>query len=905
MADTNVPIYKVTLAKENKEENNRVEHLYPKSSSDIIDHQIKDTDEHTTVKKMLDDLGYAVEHISIPEIPEIPEFDSYINTKFAHINIPETNESNNITVKIAGGSLKQDSYIYIVFKIDNLLYDDTASRCNGTLELKLNYTNTDDAYEMEYSFVFTHIDGNLPYEYFYLKINDDGTWSLYYDKKANSPLEEYDIIVTSETSNEKTNLSKYDFCSPVEVVGNEDSNYIKAALHCIPSYRTPYASRDEYVNNTGYYSAVIGYDNKATGKFSTIIGYNNDSNNNYSLTLGSSNRNYQLNSFVAGDSNHVKRTYGYSGYVEEVGNSIALGQYNVIECHKSYVLGEQNKISTNDYSSYNPPISDQRVYSFGYSNTSTGSFDYIVGGFNVIDRGTHSVALGEYNYISGVSSIAIGATTGYGSNGENIQNTVIGNYTTVVGSNNDITGDSCTVLGAYNTTSNITHAIIVGERNMLLTKDTTYNTTLTSTHVFGSNNSVYKNSLALGRFNDASGEFSICIGLGVGAVAGYPKSQILDRAEFKNTSSGDMSILIGHACSSEGNESITLGHGCKTSTNAHYSISIGNYAINELPYSIAIGSTSTVQKTDDGTDKRCAISIGYNTYSSASNAISIGRSCSSVSEGAIAIGTNNYNRSVGSVMCGIGAKSTNERLTTLDNTIGDVLVIGNGRYTESLLGYITDIDIDDMYSNAFRVNNSSGAFVNGAYNTSGADYAEFVKEWYDGNPNNEDRVGYMVTIKNGKLYKANEGDYIIGITSGNPGVVGNSDECYYWKYEKDKFNRIIIEDKKIKVPMTDKDGNAILDMDNRPIMTTITARQKKLNPNYDPDQSYIERAKRPEWDYVGMRGIVPCRDDGTCEEGGFCKCGIDGMATKADTRGFDTYYVIERIDEETISVEVR
>ena len=54
-----------------------------------------------------------------------------------------------------------------------------------------------------------------------------------------------------------------------------------------------------------------------------------------------------------------------------------------------------------------------------------------------------------------------------------------------------------------------------------------------------------------------------------------------------------------------------------------------------------------------------------------------------------------------------------------------------------------------------------------------------------------------------------------------------------------------------------------------------------------------------------MRGIVPCRDDGTCEVGGFCKCGQDGIATKADARGFDTYYVLKRIDKETISVEVR
>ena len=94
-------------------------------------------------------------------------------------------------------------------------------------------------------------------------------------------------------------------------------------------------------------------------------------------------------------------------------------------------------------------------------------------------------------------------------------------------------------------------------------------------------------------------------------------------------------------------------------------------------------------------------------------------------------------------------------------------------------------------------------------------------------------------------------------------------------------------------------------MDDEPIMETIKVNQRKQSSDYDASKEYIERAKRPEWDYVGMRGIVPCRDDGTCVVRGFCKCGQNGIATKAETRGFDTYYVIERIDEGTISVEVR
>ena len=81
----------------------------------------------------------------------------------------------------------------------------------------------------------------------------------------------------------------------------------------------------------------------------------------------------------------------------------------------------------------------------------------------------------------------------------------------------------------------------------------------------------------------------------------------------------------------------------------------------------------------------------------------------------------------------------------------------------------------------------------------------------------------------------------------------------------------------------------------------------KLADNYDASNqnNYVERKNRPEWAYVGMIGVLPVRDDGTCEAGGFCKCGLDGIATKAETRGFDTFFVIERINESVISVEMR
>lgn len=81
----------------------------------------------------------------------------------------------------------------------------------------------------------------------------------------------------------------------------------------------------------------------------------------------------------------------------------------------------------------------------------------------------------------------------------------------------------------------------------------------------------------------------------------------------------------------------------------------------------------------------------------------------------------------------------------------------------------------------------------------------------------------------------------------------------------------------------------------------------KPDPDYDPSKqdSYIERKDRPEWDYVGMLGVLPIRDDGTCVEGGYCKCGEGGIATLASERGFDTYMVIERVNDSVVKVVLK
>jgi hypothetical protein len=126
------------------------------------------------------------------------------------------------------------------------------------------------------------------------------------------------------------------------------------------------------------------------------------------------------------------------------------------------------------------------------------------------------------------------------------------------------------------------------------------------------------------------------------------------------------------------------------------------------------------------------------------------------------------------------------------------------------------------------------AYADGSWNGGGADYAEYF-EWADGNTANEDRRGFSVVLVNNKLRKATADDdagSIIGVVSGNPSVVGDTDmDAWKHKYLRDDYGTY----------QRNENGERI------------------LNPDYDPDQEYTSREDRPEWDTVGLMGKLRIR----------------------------------------------
>lgn len=169
-------------------------------------------------------------------------------------------------------------------------------------------------------------------------------------------------------------------------------------------------------------------------------------------------------------------------------------------------------------------------------------------------------------------------------------------------------------------------------------------------------------------------------------------------------------------------------------------------------------------------------------------------------------------------------------------------------------------------------------------------------EWKDGNPNNEDRVGYIVTLDGDKIVKADSGDDILGICSGTAMVLGDSAEWNWNKrYLTDDFGRIIYQDYDVEhEEVKDENTGKVIEE-----AWTEHIHAPKQNPAYDPSKAYTKRSERPEWQIVGMMGKLYVRDDGSCVVNGYADV-KDGIATKAS--GKTNMRVMERVTDNIVRV---
>ena len=226
------------------------------------------------------------------------------------------------------------------------------------------------------------------------------------------------------------------------------------------------------------------------------------------------------------------------------------------------------------------------------------------------------------------------------------------------------------------------------------------------------------------------------------------------------------------------------------------------------------------------------------------------------------------------------------------NTTGTAFVIGNGTGSSAL-------------SNAFSVQFDGTVKAKSTITASTtADYAEFF-EWLDKNPNEEDRVGHFVTLDGNKIKIAtSEDDYILGIVSGEPFVLGNGD-CDTWNgmYLHDEFRRTIYEPAPKMIEILDNEGNPTGEYEE--VKGEFEGTRPKLNPEYDPTKQYISRFDRAEWSPVGMLGMLAVLHDGTAEVNGYVTVNNEGIATKCTRDTRNSYRVIKKVSDKVVEVIFR
>ena len=227
-----------------------------------------------------------------------------------------------------------------------------------------------------------------------------------------------------------------------------------------------------------------------------------------------------------------------------------------------------------------------------------------------------------------------------------------------------------------------------------------------------------------------------------------------------------------------------------------------------------------------------------------------------------------------------------------NNTIGTAFVIGNGTKSTAL-------------SNAFSVQFDGTVKAKSTITASTtADYAEFF-EWLDKNPNEEDRVGHFVTLDGDKIKIAtSEDDYILGIVSGEPFVLGNGD-CDTWNgmYLHDEFRRTMYEPAPKIIEILDNEGNPTGEY--KEVEGEYEGTRPILNPDYDPTQEYISRFDRVEWSPIGMLGVLAVLHDGTAEVNGYVTVNNEGIATKCTRDIRNSYRVIKKVSDKVVEVIFR
>lgn len=530
----------------------------------------------------------------------------------------------------------------------------------------------------------------------------------------------------------------------------------------------------------------------------------------------------------------------------------------------------------------------KRSHSEGRGNLSAGAYAHTEGNMNIAGYAAHAEghlaqALGDYSHAEGRESVA----TGQAAHVEGTYNQALGDFSHAEGRFTIATGMYAHTEGyeskavgmgshaeGYSTEANKDYAHAEGVNTEA--SGSASHAEGKDTHAMGSS------SHAEGKDTHANKDYSHAEGNGTEA------NELYAHAEGQGTKANG---FASHAegVGTEANKSGSHAEGNVTKANGSYSHAEGHTTE-------AIGVGSHAEGLETHAIGNYSHAEGNNTFAEGTDSHAEGESTTAgeayshaEGQGTKAMGYASHAEGVGTIVSGAEQHVQGRFNKEVSSTIY-AHVVGNGS------------DVAEKYrSNAHTLDWKGNAWYQGSVTSNGADYAEFF-EWEDGNHDNEDRVGLLVTLDGEKIKLANSGNEILGIISGTAAVLGDNYECEWnGKYLTDDFGRVIYDmvEKVVEIPHieVDDEGNKTESIE---IKSLGFFEHPRINPNYDPEQEYVNRSDRPEWDTVGMLGKLYVRDDGTCQVNEYATVGVNGVATASSEK--TNMRVLSRVNEKIVRV---
>ena len=485
------------------------------------------------------------------------------------------------------------------------------------------------------------------------------------------------------------------------------------------------------------------------------------------------------------------------------------------------------------------------------------------------DVSTGNIAVGLYSHAEGRGTTAMGDN----SHAEGYLTEAYGRFCHAEGCSTDADGDGSHAEG-YSTVASGVYSHAEGYQTTASGSDSHsegYNTVASGNYSHAEGYGTTANSYS----SHTEGEYTTTLG-----DYAHAEGQSENKASKNYTSSTDNDTIINDWLSSQ----FSLAKALASHVEGANCLALGIRSHAEGNCTVASGHDSHAEGNSTEASGECSHAEGVGTNASGpySHAAGIYTSASGSCSFATGMGNNaGAFQTVFGKYADTSSSTDKGGLSSESATTGSLFVIGNGTG-------------DSSRANAFRVSASGKCYGSQSFGSSGADSGEF-KEWLDGNPNAEDRMGLFVTLDGDFITLAtSEDDYILGVVS-HPDVmsfVGNTaSEEWCNKWQKDIFGRFLTKQETIP---EHTDENGIFHEE-----TQVTVRI--LNPDWDSTQTYIPREERPEWDAICFEGQVIVVDDSSCKVNGYCSVSSNGKATASDSG----YRVMKRIDDTHIKILFR